>query len=353
MRIFSPAAPLAVSRGSAKPQAGRPAKHFSPFLWNTCDFHDIFKLSPRKLARYRAGKVAAEVKKIAIIPTLLTLGNGVCGFAAIAMASKIIRIDPAAANDLDNFYLSLAGWLILAAMLFDALDGYVARLSKSASNFGGQLDSLCDAISFGVAPAFILLRLGQSWSDRPLIGKTFVTVATLYMVCTLLRLARFNVENTPDPASHKRFRGLPSPGAAGCLASLAILYGEFPGKIALLQREFGGDWAPLDGTHLRMAIIVWALLGALAIALLMVSRVPYPHVTKQVLRGRRHFSHLVQVVLFAFVIILIRELALVLLFWIYALGIPARYQVARHFRRNQNLGSRFEDTPLPHSPGGR
>jgi CDP-diacylglycerol--serine O-phosphatidyltransferase len=292
------------------------------------------------------------VKKIAILPTLLTLGNGVCGFAAIAMASKIIRIDPAAANASDNFYLALAGWLILAAMIFDALDGYVARLSRSASKFGGELDSLCDAISFGAAPAFLLLRLGQSWSDRPLIGKTFVTVATLYMVCTLLRLARFNVENTPDPASHKRFRGLPSPGAAGCLASLAILYGELPQKLGLLQREFAGDWGPVDGTNLRLVIIVWALLGALAIALLMVSRVPYPHVTKQVLRGRRHFSHLVQVVLFAFVILLIRELALVLLFWIYAVGIPLRYQVSRHYRRTGAVAPGLEDSTVPPSPAG-
>ena len=285
-----------------------------------------------------------NVKKIAIIPTLLTLGNGVCGFAAIAMASKIVRIDPDLATDADNFFLSLSGWLILAAMLFDALDGYVARLSRSASKFGGELDSLCDAISFGVAPAYLLLRLGQSLESRPLLGKTVVGIATLYMVCTLLRLARFNIENTPDPASHKRFRGLPSPGAAGCLASLAILYGELPHKLALIQREFGGQWPDFDLVHLRQSIMVWAILGALVIALLMVSRVPYPHVTKQVLRGRRHFSHLVQVILFAFIIVLIRELALVLLFWIYAAGIPVRYTVARQLRRSPVPAPRLDDT---------
>jgi CDP-diacylglycerol--serine O-phosphatidyltransferase len=272
------------------------------------------------------------VKRIAIIPTLLTLGNGVCGFAAIIAASRLGNIDPAVSSSSDNHYLALSGWLILAAMLFDALDGYVARLSRSASKFGGELDSLCDAISFGVAPAFLLLRLGHYWADRPLLGKALIGIAVLYMVCVLLRLARFNIENTPDPASHKRFRGLPSPGAAGCLASLAILYSELPVKLTRLQREFPEQWAAFDPTILRQAIVVWVLLGGLGIALLMVSRVPYPHVTKQVLRGKRHFSHLVQVILFAFIVLLIRDLALVLLFWIYALGVPLRYALVRHLR---------------------
>jgi CDP-diacylglycerol--serine O-phosphatidyltransferase len=288
------------------------------------------------------------VKKIAIIPTLLTLGNGVCGFAAIGMASKIVKIDPFNPNAHDNFFLGLSGCLILVAMVFDALDGYVARLSRSASKFGAELDSLCDAISFGVAPAFLLLRLCQTWESRPLLGKALVGIATLYMVCTLLRLARYNIEISPDPAASKRFRGLPSPGAAGCLASLALLYSELPRKLNLLEKEFPELWPGLDAAHLRQAIIVWGLLGALVIALLMVSRTPYPHVTKQVLKGKRHFSHLIQVILFAFIIVLLREMALVLLFWIYALGIPVRYTVARRLRpvQVQPAGPRLEE-PRP------
>src|SRR5207248_10579303 len=100
----------------------------------------------------------------------------------------------------------------------------------------------------------------------------------------------------------------PSPGAAGCLASLAVLRGELPAK--LTQHV-----ADLDPDLVRRGVEVWAPVGALTVALLMVSRVPYPHVTKQVLRGRRHFSHLIQVILVGFIIMLVRELALVLLFW--------------------------------------
>jgi len=190
-----------------------------------------------------------NVKKIAIIPTLLTLGNGVCGFASIACASKIGKLDSSAVSD--NLYLALSGWLIVAAMVFDALDGYLARLSKTASKFGGELDSLCDAISFGVAPAFLLLRLGPGWEPRPLVHQAVAGIAALYLMCAVLRLARFNIENSPDPASHKRFRGLPSPGAAGCLASLAILCGELPGKLAVMRRELAQQWPAFDPEFIR------------------------------------------------------------------------------------------------------
>src|SRR4051794_24280807 len=100
------------------------------------------------------------VKKIAVLPTLLTLGNGICGFAAIAYASKIL---PTATPEENDAYFAWAGWFILFGMIFDMLDGYVARLSKTASDFGGELDSLCDVVTFGVTPAFLLLKLGPGW----------------------------------------------------------------------------------------------------------------------------------------------------------------------------------------------
>jgi CDP-diacylglycerol--serine O-phosphatidyltransferase len=218
-------------------------------------------------------------------------------------------------------------------MIFDALDGYVARLTKTASKFGGELDSLCDAVSFGVAPAFLLLHLGPSGESRILLPRLVPGIAVLYAVCAWLRLARFNVSsNVPDPAAHKRFQGLPSPGAAGCLASLAILRGELPVKLAQYWPDSDPTW--LTQTIQRV-VESWAMVGALCVALLMVSAVPYPHVTKNILRGRRHFGHLMQVILAVFVVLLMRELALALLFWIYALGLPLNYVVARHFRRKQ------------------
>jgi CDP-diacylglycerol--serine O-phosphatidyltransferase len=275
------------------------------------------------------------VKKIAILPTVLTLGNAVCGLASIAYAGKI---DVGRADT--EYYFAVAGWLLIAGMLFDALDGYVARLSKTASKFGGELDSLCDAISFGAAPAFIVLKMGPGWEPRPFLHQFLASIAGLYMVCALLRLARFNVENSPDPASHKRFRGLPSPGAAGCLASLAILRGEIGDPNSTLGAIMGRY--SVDSQLLLSVIEVWATVGALVVALLMVSNIPYPHVTKQVLNQfvkARHFSHLIQVVLVGFIILMTRELALIVCFWSYALIFPARYLLLRSLR----------DAPLPSS----
>jgi CDP-diacylglycerol--serine O-phosphatidyltransferase len=257
------------------------------------------------------------VKKIAILPTLLTLGNGVCGFAAIAYASKIT---PLSTNEDQNTLYVLSACLILAAMVFDALDGYAARLSKSTSDFGAQLDSLCDAISFGAAPAFLLLRLGSKW-DTPLIRQAIAVIAALYVACAVLRLARFNVENNPDPAAHKRFKGLPSPAAAGCVASLAVLRSELPKTYPIFDEHF-----------MRSFVQVWAPLGTLIAALLMVSSFSYPHFTNQLMRGRRSFRFVVQAVLVLFVIALTPDLAFFLLFWMYALNGPLRHLLLRLHR---------------------
>jgi CDP-diacylglycerol--serine O-phosphatidyltransferase len=262
------------------------------------------------------------VKKIAVIPSLLTIGNAVCGFAALACGGKIDLNQPAT-----EYYFAYGGWLIIAAMLFDAFDGYVARLARTVSKFGAELDSLCDVVSFGVAPAFLLLKMGPPW-ERPLWHQMLACIAALYMVCAILRLARFNVESVVDPSGGKRFRGLPSPGAAGCLASLSILRGEA-----------GNLGSMVDAEQLRAVIMVWSMLGALVVALLMVSRVPYPHVTKQVLRGKRHFSHLVQFIVIAFFVVIIYKFAAVLIFWIYGLGIPARYFILRSLRREKLPGT--------------
>jgi len=257
------------------------------------------------------------VRKIAILPTLLTLGNAVCGFSAIVVASWI---DGAEGSEV---HFATSAWLLITAMLFDVLDGFVARLSKTASEFGGQLDSLCDAISFGAAPAFLILRLSREWrTTSPLMYNATVVIAVLFMVCVILRLARFNVENAPDPASHRRFNGLPSPAGAGCIVSLAILRSLPP-----------GNWAGLSPELLREVVKYWAPLGGLAVSLLMVSRVSYPHLTKQVLRGRRHYTYLLRIILVLFVLALAQQLALLIVFWGYALTFAVRHAILRLQRR--------------------
>jgi CDP-diacylglycerol--serine O-phosphatidyltransferase len=266
-------------------------------------------------------------RKIAVLPTLLTLANAVCGFAAITYASKI---DHAAELKEINHYLLVSGCLILLAMAFDALDGYVARLSKSDSQFGGQLDSLSDVISFGAAPAFLLLSLGKlDWADQDLIRQFFRVVAALYLVCAVLRLARFNLENLIETPTSKRFKGLPSPAAGGCLAAVVILRSQLNDMII--------DRIGLDPQLLGSFLKAWTPVGALLVAVLMVSRFSYPHLTKNLLRGRRDFAVIVEVILIVAVMFLSPVLTVFLLFWIYALQPPVKSLIVWSVNRRKRL----------------
>ncbi len=262
------------------------------------------------------------MKKIAIIPTLCTLGNACCGFTSIVFAARI----NIAGQTEPEMAVYLSGLLIFVAMVFDAIDGYLARLSKTASPFGAELDSLCDAISFGAAPGFLLLRLGSLGSpfeSNRLMWEIFLVAAMIYMVCAIMRLARFNVQSTLDPKSHRAFRGLPSPAAAGCVASLAIL-----------RYDATSRWQLFVAPDFINPLVHWvAPLAALLAAYLMVSPIRYPHLVNQLLHRRRHFSRVVQMVLAFFAIALMPEVALVLMFWGYALFGPARllwYRAVRH-----------------------
>jgi CDP-diacylglycerol--serine O-phosphatidyltransferase len=261
------------------------------------------------------------VRPIAIVPTLLTLGNAVCGFIAIAFASQIpLKVDEPATS----VYIGLSAVFILLAMVFDGLDGYAARLTHCTSEFGAQLDSLCDAISFGAAPAFLLWRMCQD-VGRPFIPQAVAVIAALYVSCTVLRLARFNLEHAEEGAA-KRFTGLPSPAAAGCVASLALLRCDLP----LL-------WTVVDKGLMRGIVGISAPLAALVVAVLMVSAFPYPHYGRQMLRSRKQFAVLVRVVLTLSLIALTLEVSFFLLFWAYALNAPLRYALLRLRRRNKPL----------------
>lgn len=251
------------------------------------------------------------MRRIAVLPTLFTLGNAVCGFGAVVLASQT-SIGIGISFDISMY---AAGWLIVAAMLFDVFDGYVARRTKSASQFGAELDSLCDAVSFGVAPALLLLQMCRDLRP-PLVQQVIFLISILYLCCVVLRLARFNVQTGLDAKSHRYFRGLPSPAAAGCVASLVTL------------RYKPGD-LPFAADPWLNNLIPWiALFGAFAVALLMVSRIPYVHFSNRVLHRRHNFTRLIQFLLGVFAIVLlqsvVREMALVGVFWIYALAGPAR-----------------------------
>ncbi len=286
-----------------------------------------------------------RLKYITILPSLVTIINGACGFAAITFASQAITSETGqwSYHRLVVPYFAMAGYMVLLAMVADMLDGRLARMSQSTSSFGGQLDSLCDIVSFGVAPAFIMIKiiehkLGDITNISPVLisflERFIWLMAAVYMSCTAIRLARFNVENEEDESAHMSFVGLPSPAAAGVIISLVIFHQQ---AVPDILTHPGRGWA--EGGVMNFLLddlVIYALpIIALGLAVLMVSRVRYPHVVNQFFRGKKPFAHLIWALLFLGLIFWSPQIALVFIFCGFAVSGLAKWLYFRIFRRNQ------------------
>jgi len=247
---------------------------------------------------------------LAVLPTLLTLGNAVCGLAAISIAMSTNL-----GWELEN-QLLVAGILIFGGMLFDALDGSAARMTGQESQFGAELDSLCDAITFGTAPAVIVWQYSEGIG---LPRKVTWAIGALFTLCVLIRLARFNVETTDDDP-HDGFEGLPSPAAAGTIAAFVIAMPELNAYTMETTSETGKQIA--EQLLLGSQIFVAAL--TLTLAYLMVSRFQYPHVFQQLLRGRRAPHQIGQALFVLIGALLLHWLALPIAFCYYAFASPIK-----------------------------
>jgi CDP-diacylglycerol--serine O-phosphatidyltransferase len=278
-----------------------------------------------------------RIRTVAVLPTLFTLGNLLCGFYAISVASRvgqpkavvempatekifhhhvIPRFDP----DDPVHNMLLCAVLIFLAMIFDALDGYVARLANHTTDFGAQLDSLADLVTFGVAPAFLMVKM------CPVVTISFRQAAWMiagaYVACAALRLARFNVESDEED-DHMYFSGLPSPAAAATIAGFALLFYTLHSEPnELLYKGQINIWV-------QRALPIFSLL----VSMLMVSRIPYPHLVSQLLHGQRSFAHVVGVVFALFVVLAIRGYALPALAVGYVLIPPINYFWQRLYAR--------------------
>jgi CDP-diacylglycerol--serine O-phosphatidyltransferase len=155
--------------------------------------------------------------KIYLLPNLMTAGNLFCGFAA---SLKILEgaLVQTESPELAAAKFHAAIWLILASCIFDLLDGRLARLGGHESAFGREFDSLADIVSFGVAPALMVYRIVLH--EFPRIGWV---IASFYLICGALRLARFNCLAAENAQSaNKEFKGFPIPAAAGLITSLTL-----------------------------------------------------------------------------------------------------------------------------------
>ena len=261
-----------------------------------------------------------RLRRGAFLPNLITIGNGICGFAAIVKLLKVSAVEGRFTElDVQNF--EFAAWLILLGMVFDVFDGQVARFSGKTSDLGAQLDSLCDLLTFGLAPALLVVRLNMI---QPQLWQNIVWGLCLaYFVGALLRLARFTVDTEHDADAHVCFKGLPTPAAAGCVASLVLFYSyikEFDNRELLFLVDYkeslqhAVDWIPF--TLPVMAFVLgWTMVS---------DRIKFDHVASQILNRSQSFDLFVYLVFGAILVFILPELILPLIFVGYLVYSPTR-----------------------------
>ena len=248
--------------------------------------------STRPLA---SGKALAKGRPFrrgtSILPSLFTTGNLFLGFWAIIRAfdGQAVQAAP----------------LIAGAIVLDMLDGRIARLTGTTSEFGAELDSLADAISFGVAPAVLAYR--WALDEIPRLGWL---AAFLVAMCGVLRLARFNVQK--HSTDMRYFVGLPIPAAAGQLAAVIA-------------------FAPARATGWVHGL--FALLLVTVLAFLMVSTLRYPSFKGIDLRRRRSYIAVLGIALLFIFIAAHLEYSLLALASLYTLSAPSVYLFGLVFRR--------------------
>lgn len=284
--------------------------------------------------RFRRHGRRAYIRSVYFLPSMATLGNAICGFAAcyVAAFDKLnIGNDPLAQTLLANKFI-VAAYFVLFAMLFDALDGRLARFARHTTDFGGQLDSLADVVSFGVAPAFVALLLFKAQGPAlPFALSRLVWAAgALYVACAMIRLARFNVSNEHGEQHHFSFLGLPSPGAAATVVGLILMQQEL--------REWG-DWFAYVATAALPIIVLLS-------GLLMVSTLRYPHLVNRYLRGRRSIGRLILVLGIGLLVVVAHRYAIGLGALAYAAWGPLAWAMYRLRPKSVSAGS----DPQPHTP---
>ena len=220
-------------------------------------------------------KKIGEIKGIYLLPNLFTTASLFCGYLALIFTL--------------NDQINNAIWSVLLAVIFDGMDGRVARMTGTASSFGLNYDSLSDLVSFGVVPGFIAYKLAHGFGSRIVLA-----ASAIYVICGALRLARFNVQIHGE--EKMGFTGLPIPGAAGMLLSTILVYQHY-------QWTFMMKWIPL----------LTFLLG-----LLMVSNLPYMSLKKARLEKKKPFNSLVAMVFIVGLLIMASEYHELVVFSIFA-----------------------------------
>jgi len=238
-----------------------------------------------------------------LIPNLLTSSSLMLGFYSLSLSFGAF-INPRAEVD----YFFRAAWALFAAMIFDGLDGRVARLTRTTSSFGLHFDSLADLVSFGIAPAALIYNFALRWGTRPGLGWA---VAFLFIICGAMRLARFNI--TTESLPKDVFQGLAIPAAASVPVFSVLLFLDM-------------EWVTEQGT----APVFWPFVVLMvALALLMVSTFKYPNFKSVNIHKRRPFGTFLFVVVLLIIVFEEPAKTLFLAAVIYALSAPVKWCFTR------------------------
>ena len=259
---------------------------------------------PRVPLRHRMPKDKLR-RGVYLIPSLFTAGNLMCGFFSIIATFR-------------GDYVT-AALLILLANVFDGIDGYAARLTRTTSQFGLEFDSLADVVSFGVAPAVLV----YFWALRPWETWGWLAACT-YVVAGALRLSRFNVQALAASKGH--FVGLPIPAAAQMITSTVVLY-----------YYLGGEGSP--SRHLTLLLVIYGL------AALMVSNIPYLSLKNTDVRKRHPVWMLVSGFILITLIIAERHLMFFIIVLLYTLSGPLLWCLTTYKRRRERRPGAAQATP--------
>ncbi|MEN8863806.1 MAG: CDP-diacylglycerol--serine O-phosphatidyltransferase [Lentimonas sp.] len=266
---------------------------------------------------------SGEASHIYLLPNSLTAGNLFFGFLAIM---QCVEANYATDPPIINGHFTQAVWFIFFGVVCDAFDGRVARMGGRESLFGIEFDSIADVISFGVAPAlmmiFLILKPSEQYEGVLHVSQI---IGFIYLLCAAVRLARFNVLTHPmlPPAERlkgtKDFLGLPVPAAAGMVASLVLVYTSF--------EKHGYQ---MHGFELVMPPLM------LAVAFLMISNIPYPSFKDIDWQTSTRIRTFILLILSLGVAFIIKELAFALIFFTYIAFGPIRH-LSRLYRARKRL----------------
>jgi CDP-diacylglycerol--serine O-phosphatidyltransferase len=239
-----------------------------------------------------------------LLPSLFTMGNMVLGFYSIICG-------------LDGQFRK-AALMVFAAAFLDSIDGRIARMTGTESEFGKEYDSLADVITFGAAPGM----LAYLWGLREFSEDTWL-LSVFFMVCTATRLARFNVQTKITDSRY--FVGLPSPAAAGTICSILIFAPEYRDDLRVFMQAFIG-----------MALLL--------VGVLMVSTFRYNSFKNFDLRKRWSYRAFVPFAAILLMIVFIPRVVLLVMTVVYTLSAPVGALISR---LRPSRGSRPEELPPP------